>query len=61
MTALKQIPNLHVCSIDESELKEFPVNKTLLQICYTDEDKSKGITVDECSMDKYESECVHKI
>ena len=39
------IPNSHVYSMDESELKEFIVNKTLSQICSTEED---------------ESECVHQ-
>ena len=39
MTATKQIPSLHACSTDESELKEFLVNKTLFQNCSTDEDK----------------------
>ena len=42
-------PSLHACSTDERELKEFLVDKTLLQICSTDEDESKGIIVDKCS------------
>ena len=45
MTATKQIPTLHVFSKDESELKEFPVEKTLSQIFSTDKDESKGIIV----------------
>ena len=45
MTVTKQIPTLHVCSTDESELKELPADKTLSQICYTDKDESKGIIV----------------
>ena len=55
MTAKKQIPTSHVYSTDESELKVFPVDKTLLQICSTDKDKSKVIIVDECYTkdDKY--------
>ena len=55
MTDTKQIPTLHVCSADESELKEFPVDETLSQICSTDEDESKGIIVDECYMKNNES------
>ena len=47
MTATKQIPTLQVCSTDESELKEFRVDETLLRICSMDEDESKGITVDK--------------
>ena len=49
---------LHVCYTDESELKEFLVNETLLQICSTDKDESKGIIFNECSTKEYESECV---
>ena len=30
MTDMKQIPTSHICSMDESELKEFPVDKTLI-------------------------------
>ena len=47
MTATKQIPISHICSTDESELKEFLVNETLFQNCSTDEDKPKGIIVKE--------------
>ena len=45
ITATKQILTSHVCSADEIELKEFPVDKILSQICFTDEDESKGIIV----------------
>ena len=31
-------PSSHVCSTDESELKEFLVNENLLQSCSIDED-----------------------
>ena len=31
-----------------------------MQVCYTDEDESKGVFVDESSTDEIESECVHK-
>ena len=48
MTSTKQIPSSHVCSADESELKEFPVNKTLSQSFSMDKDESKGIIVNEC-------------
>ena len=55
MTATKQITILHVCSTEESELKEFLVNETLSQICSTDEDESKGIIVEECSTEEDKS------
>ena len=42
-------PFLHICSTDESELKEFLVNKNLSQKVSTDKGESKGIIVDECS------------
>ena len=53
-------PSSHVCSTDESELREFPVSENLSQSCSTDGDKSKGITVhgtlsQSCSTDKDES------
>ena len=37
ITAIKHILNSHVCSKDESELKEFLVDKNLSKICSTDE------------------------
>ena len=54
MSNTKQISNLHVCSTDKSKLNEFLFNKTLLHICYTDEDEPKGIIVDECSTEEDE-------
>ena len=39
----KQILISHVFSTDKSELKEFLVDKTLSQVCSTDEDESTGI------------------
>ena len=54
MTATKHILISHVCSTNESELKEFLVEKTLLQICSMDKDESKCITVDECSTEEDE-------
>ena len=53
----------HVCSTDESELKEFPVGKTLSRSCYTDEEVSKGIIFDKalsqiCSTDEDESKVI---
>ena len=47
MTAMKQILMLHVCSTDESELKDFLVENNLSQICFTDKDESKGIIIDK--------------
>ena len=60
MADMKQIPILHVCYVEESELKELLVNKNISQICSTDKDKSKGIIFDECSTEEEESESVHK-
>ena len=51
MTDTKQIPNSDVCSTHDGKLKEFLVDKTLLQICSTDTDGSKGISVNEYYMD----------
>ena len=56
MTATKHILTLQVCSTYKSKLKEFLVNKTLSQICSTDEGKSKGIIVDKFSTKDDESE-----
>ena len=53
MTATKQIPTSHICYNNERELKEFPVNETLLQICSTDENES-------CSTEEDKSECAIK-
>ena len=47
----------HVCSADESELKEFLVNETLLQICSADNDLSKGVLVNDFSTEEGKSEC----
>ena len=60
MTATKQIPTSHVCSTDESKLKEFLVDETLLQISSAEESKLKEFPVDEnlsqiCSTDKDKS------
>ena len=55
MTAMKQIPTSHICSTDESELKELPVDKTLYKIYSTDEDKSKGIIFKESNTKNEES------
>ena len=54
MTATKQIPTLHVSSTDNRKLKEFLVDKTLSQICSTDEDESKGIIVNKRSTNEDE-------
>ena len=55
MTARKQIPILHVFSTYEIELEEFLVDETLSWVCSTDEDKSKGIIVNESSTEEGES------
>ena len=47
MTATKQIPASHVCSTDESELKEFPVDKNLSQICSIYKSELKEFLIDE--------------
>ena len=36
------------------------MDKPLLQVCSTDEEKSKSIIFNESSMEERESECVHK-
>ena len=36
------------------------MEKTLSQVCSTDEDESKGIIVNESSTEESESECVYK-
>ena len=46
----------HICYMDESELKEFLVNKTLLQSCCTDKDELKSIIVNNYSKDEDRSE-----
>ena len=46
--------------MDKRKLKKFLVDDTLSQISCTDEEKSIGIIVDECSTEEEESECVHK-
>ena len=55
MTGTKQIPTSYVFSTDESELKEFLVDKTLSQIYSTDKDESRGTIVDECSTEEDKS------
>ena len=50
MTATKHILVSHVCSTDDSKLKGFLVDKTLLRNCSTDQDESKGIIVNKRSM-----------
>ena len=59
-TTTENIPTSHVCSTEESKLKELLVDETLSKICSTNKDESKGIIVDECSTEEDESECVHK-
>ena len=54
MTGTKQIPTSHVCSTDDSKLKEFIVDKTLSYICSTDKDKSKGIIIYKISTEEDE-------
>ena len=51
MTATKQIPTSHNFSTEKSELKEFPVNETLLQSCSTYKEQSKDIIVDKFFME----------
>ena len=60
MNRKKHIPISHVCSIDDNESKEFPVNENLWQACSTDEDESKSIIVNKISTEDRESEYVHK-
>ena len=60
MIATKYIPTLHVCSMGDSKLKEFLVEKTLSQICSTDKDKSKQSIVNETLSQSYSAD-VEKI
>ena len=55
MIGTKQIPTSHIFSTDKIELKYFLSDKTLLQICSTDEDESKGIIVGKCYTEEDES------
>ena len=55
MTATKHIPTSHVCSTDESKLKELPVNETLSQIYSTDAEEPKGILVNKRSTEEDKS------
>ena len=54
MTNTKQVSISHVCSTDESKLKQFLVDKTFFQVYSTDKEESKGIIVDERSTYKDE-------
>ena len=49
MNATKQILNSHICPTDNNELKELPVDKTVLHICSTNEDESNVIALKKCS------------
>ena len=60
MNSKKHILTSHICSTVKSKLKEFLVDKKLLQIYSTDKEESKGIIVDKCSTEEDESECVYK-
>ena len=60
MTGTKQITISHVCSTDKRKSEELLVDKMFLQLCYTNEEKSKTIIVDGSSTKESESECVHK-
>ena len=55
ITGTKQIPILHVCSTDDSELEEFLVDKNLSQICYTEKYESIVFIIDERSTEEDES------
>ena len=59
MTSTKQIPTSHIFSTNESELKEFLVDKNLSQICSMDKDESRGIIVNECYTKEEETEFIH--
>ena len=52
MTATELIPTSHICSTDKIKLKEFLVDKTLLQICSMYKDELKGIIVDKFSSEE---------
>ena len=58
-TNTQNIPNLHVCSSEESELKRINADKTLSHVCSTDKSESRSIIVNACSTDKSKSKRVH--
>ena len=47
MTGTQQIMILRVCDLDEIESKQFLVDKTLSQVCYTSERETEKVIVDE--------------
>ena len=51
ITGTQHIPTSHIYFTDNTELEEFLAGKTLLHVYSTDEDESKGIIVDESSME----------
>ena len=55
MTVTKQIPISHIFSRNKRKLEEFLVDETLSQVCYMEEDESKGIIVNGSSMEESES------
>ena len=52
MTGTKQIPVLHVCSKFMIKSENFLMDRTLSQICSTDEEESESIIVDESSKEE---------
>ena len=60
MIGTQQIPISHIFDFDESESKEIPAEKKLLQFCSTDDGVSESVIVDESSTDENKSESVHK-
>ena len=60
MNVTQQILISHFYSKDDSESEEFLVDKSLSQVCSTDEDKLKIIIAGEISTEESESECSHK-
>ena len=60
MNGTKQILISHVFFTDERESKQLLAEKTLLQVCSTDEAKSESVIVDESYTEESELKSVHK-
>ena len=55
----QNIPNYHVCSLDERESKSINTDKILSHVCSTDKRKSKSAIVNSYSLDESESNIFH--
>ena len=58
-TSTQNIPNSHVCSLDNSEPKMTNTEKNESHVFSTEKNESKRVIVNACSSDKSESKSVH--